>query len=205
MLFPDRYPFRAEQSVLSTQIDPKDTTRLLRQAAVASDLDRVLRTFRHRHCQDPRDRIFGLLGFTVHHHLASIQPNYELDTKQVLMKAADTIIGCSNSDLRYMTGSGYNSDNLGIPSWVRDFAASLDGDTAGYEMRRYEPYNLYNACCTTKADVRRTSGSTLSLTGVFIDTVDQVGQQTVGARLWSKAYWAGTCQQHINTHRITPR
>jgi hypothetical protein len=117
------------------------------------DTDTTLRKFRHKLCKDPGDRVYSLLGLIKRHGLPNIQRDYGLTIDQVLLQAMSTLTEQSDHDLRYFTSLGLHSTQYGIPSWVRNFSAALDSDGATHKVSRYNSYPLYNAACSTKADL----------------------------------------------------
>jgi hypothetical protein len=81
--------------------------------AAASDLDQILRTYRHKLCRDPRDTVYGLLSLA---GPLSMEPDHSLPLPAVFQRAMEFIIEQSNSNLRYLTGTGFNSQGAEVPS-----------------------------------------------------------------------------------------
>jgi hypothetical protein len=130
-----------------------------------------------------------------------------LTVDQVFLQAMSTLIERSDHDLRYFTSSGFHSKQYGIPSWVRNFSAALDSDGATYEVSRYNSYPLYNAACSTKADLGVLSDRIIFLAGVYIDTIDHVGLP-VQTKNWPQ-FWSVASQWYItfftnDSHNLDP-
>jgi hypothetical protein len=184
-LFSNKYLHNSDQILISTQLDPQDQNRLLPH--VDWDLDVALRKFRHKLCKDPRDRIYGLLGLIEQRDFPRIRPDYGLTVDQVFIGAMRTLIEHSHNDLRYFTGSGFNSGQYNIPSWVRNFSAGIDSDGATYEVFRHKAYPLYDAAYSTESDVKVLSDKVPTLAGTYVDTIKLIGSP-VQKRLWTHVW-----------------
>lgn len=82
----------------------------------------VLLPTRHLQCQDPRDKLYALLG--VCGTLAkTIQPNYALSTRDVYVDFSKSRIR-ADGDLSSLVTAGLwtpaHGDDIGLPSWVPD-------------------------------------------------------------------------------------
>ncbi|KAM7196642.1 HET domain containing protein [Rhypophila sp. PSN 637] len=143
------------------------------------DLDRILRLFSHKSCQDPRDKVYGLLGLLDRDAYPTILPNYTKSVREVYMDATRAIIGKSPGDLKFLTGFGFGSDTTNtfqLPSWVRNLALPLDSSMAWCEKHRLDMYPLYHACGNLRNDGLRIHGEELHLCGISVGTVAKVGQ-----------------------------
>ena len=186
-LFPvaDEYVYRSDHILTSMQLSRDNVDHS--PPKVFSDFDRVLRTFRYKFCQNPRDRIYSLLGLLDPSMQPHIVPDYTRRIDQVYLDAMEAVMAHSDGDLRYMTGSGFNSQLHGLPSWVRNFAASVSQEVAYEEMQRYEAYNLYKAAASTRSNARVICHSILSLTGFQVDKIIEVGPPVV--KFHEKTLW----------------
>ena len=173
-LFPTgRYIIRHDHTLLNMQLDPENVDGSARK--VSSDFDKVFRTFRYKSCDNPKDRIYGLLGLLDPSMQPQIVPDYSRRIDEVFLDVMKILMVRSNGDLRYLTGSGFHSQEHGLPSWVRNFAAVISQETTYEETIRYGAYSLYDAATSTQAVPRCTKDSILSLTGTRIDKITEVG------------------------------
>jgi hypothetical protein len=140
------------------------------------NLDLILRAYRHKHCQDPRDKVYGLLGLVGKHNLHKLLPDYSLPLQDVLINTMEAVILESRGDLRCFTGSGFTSQREGVPSWVRDVACKPNTSMIFPESQRVETYALYNAAKNTVAKVVQRSRTQVALTGFPIDRVSKAGK-----------------------------
>ncbi|RII22845.1 hypothetical protein CUC08_Gglean013284 [Alternaria sp. MG1] len=178
-LFPTvEHLVRSDQLLWIRQQDAKNTDTSPRK--VFSDIDKVFRTFRYKLCQNPRDRIYGLLGLLDPNMQPRIVPDYTRSIGQTFLDAMEVLTAHSRGDLRYLTGSGFCSQEHGLPSWVRNFAASISQEATYEEVIRYEAYDLYNAAASTRADPKCMYDSILSLIGIRVDKITEIGLPVLG-------------------------
>lgn len=113
-LMPDEYIFYADITIVSTQVDPDGTSSLM--PGISSDLDRLLRSFQYKSCQDPRDKVYGILGLLDPSSRSDLTVDYSLDTSAVYVTAMKAILADGRGDLRCLTGLGFNSQKSDLPS-----------------------------------------------------------------------------------------
>lgn len=89
------------------------------------DLDFTIHRFRYRHCADPKDKVFALLGLT--HPEARQLVNYALDKKEVYKELIRYNMKSTNSLQPLMRFSERDRDTS-LPSWVPDLGASVFDD-----------------------------------------------------------------------------
>ncbi|EOD44849.1 putative six-bladed beta-propeller -like protein [Neofusicoccum parvum UCRNP2] len=151
--FPKRYAFYPDRLISDTR------TAADRGKGAFYDLDRALRAYRHRDCQNPRDKVFGILGLVDRSKYPQLRPDYSLSVRDVYVQAMEAILGEGEGSLRCLTGSGFNSQQQQqqqrmLPSWVRDLAACPDHEILFHEMARLEAYPLYNASAADAPPVK---------------------------------------------------
>ncbi|KAJ5065955.1 heterokaryon incompatibility protein-domain-containing protein [Bipolaris maydis] len=192
-LLPVKYNFVPNQAVthVSNLITPPETRNV-------SDMDTVLRSYRNRLCQDPRDRIYGLLGLVDRKDRAGVEPDYSLSIQEVYIQAMETILAHADCDLKCFTGSGFNSKRHQLPSWVRDFSTPLDSITTNFEMSRHYLYRLYDAALGTDSDLKVLSQSMLVGTGILVDEIIQVSM-TLQTRDWQPVWKVFDQWQNVMT------
>lgn len=177
---PDKYIIFYDLLVLDPQQSQPittDVTQATRSSATGlryRELDWVLRVYRHRDCQDPRDKVYGILGLIDQSKHPTVMPDYTLHVAQVYTVAMRSVITAPGFQLECLSGSGFNSPNFEgtLPSWVRDFSIRPDKISMAYEKMRMRAYMLYNAdrdmgAHTTHIDDRLR----LHLHGSHIDTI----------------------------------
>ncbi|KAF2111886.1 heterokaryon incompatibility protein-domain-containing protein [Lophiotrema nucula] len=187
-LLPKKYVFNPDH--LLDMSDPDHEDKAFVESV--SSLETVLRLFRHKQCEDPRDRIYGLLGLLAlgRAPLGSLRPDYSLSARSVFMNAMRVCVLQSPKDLIYLTGSGFNSEQYDLPSWTRNFAMSLPNIGATVERARSKRYHAYDASSGKESDVRHRDDDTLALTGHVVDEVEEVGV-AIEADVWRDPTWIG--------------
>lgn len=177
---PDKYVFFPDLTVVTTHLGASDGGICGRH--VSGDLDRLLRTFEYKVCQNPRDKIYGMLGMVDQAAYPSLKIDYSLDVGSVYKNVMEAILSYGKGDLACLTGLGYNSEEHGLPSWVRNFDLCPDIRAVSYELTKVQSYELYDAARGMQAAVVIAERS-LALQGIFVDTVDRVGK-SVRQRGW---------------------
>ncbi|KAF2647182.1 hypothetical protein K491DRAFT_763823 [Lophiostoma macrostomum CBS 122681] len=139
-------------------------------------LDSALRRYRYKKCEDPRDKVFALLGVAKMLKAPKLQPDYSCVLQEVLIKAMEAVVLEADGDLACFTGTGFNSYQRELPTWVRDLSLELDGQTIPFEGSRLKTYTLYNSSCHTISRPQRRNRHQLVLQGINVDIVQQVGE-----------------------------
>ena len=163
-----------------------DTDHLLflsQQSDQTTNIEYIVRAFRHKLCKNPRDKIYGLLGLLWKNRSIQIRPDYSLPVNRVYLDATKAIISQSNGDLRFLTGLGFHSISYQLPSWIRNFNIPLAAYEANHEHSRYRRYRLYCASASTKGDIRVLDDNTLALTGTYIDRIERIST-AITSRDW---------------------
>ncbi|KAF2018011.1 HET-domain-containing protein [Aaosphaeria arxii CBS 175.79] len=156
--------------------DIAERTKTTINAERYQDLDALLRLYAHRKCQDPRDRIYGLLGLPDMKRYPGLVPDYEKSTASVYYDATVAIMQDNPSSLRFLTGTrGTRSHDTPLPSWVRDYSHTQEIATTWAERHRLERYTLYKAADGRPANVMIIERSVLRLRGVRVATIQHVG------------------------------
>lgn len=203
-LLPVKYNFVPNQAVthVSNLITPPETHNV-------SEMDVVLRSYRNRLCQDPRDRIYGLLGLVDRKDRAGVEPDYSLSIQEVYVQVMETILAHADRDLKCFTGSGFSSKRHQLPSWVRDLSAPLDSITTNFEMSRHHLYRFYDAALGTDSDLKVFSQYMLAGTGALIDEIIKVSM-TLQTRDWQTVWkvfdhWQDVMTSSWSDHRYMSR
>ena len=173
MKIPLRFSYSKDNLIIETH-NPNDTYSN-GDARKSFELDWLIRRYRHKDCQDPRDKVYGILGLVDRCKYPDLVPDYSLSVEDVFINVMKQVIAHSSGDLQCLTGSGFNSQQLKIPSWVRDLSSELEQSVAFQEIKWSEAYPLYNASANSTSVTDSHSRKELRLHGFRIDTVGKVG------------------------------
>jgi hypothetical protein len=173
-LLPAEYAFYVDAVVANSQIEVSHGPSY--HAALSENIDRLLRNFRYKTCQNPRDKIYGILGLLDKSRYPNLVFDYSLSITKVYTNAMEVVLSDGGGDLRCLTGTGFNSEVHELPSWVRNFGLCPGIAAVNAEMTRYELYHLYNACASTKASPMIELGTNIMLDGVWIDNIQKIGR-----------------------------
>lgn len=181
---PLNYTFYVDQNVSNMYMG--STTEVCIHPRLSLSLDLLVRTFRNKSCQDPRDKVYGILGLADEMTKSEIRIDYKACTKSVYLDMMRLIFRREAGSLRCLTGLGFNSSDHGLPSWVRNFDAPIQIAALNYELTRFDLYNLYDASKSTDARYSFDNQGLVS-EGVYIDKIRQVGR-AVENRDWQHVY-----------------
>jgi len=181
---PVDYTFYADLTIVSTHVDSHGNTSLI--PCLSDDLDRLLRSFRYKTCQNPRDKVYGILGLVDTAVYGDLTVNYSLDIRTVYLSIMEAMLHQVSrlGDLRCLTGLGFNSAHHDLPSWVRDFEICPDLSSLHYEMMRYSLYDLYHAAGDSTAKIIILDKRFMLVRGCVVDKIEGVGE-AVTSRDWS--------------------
>lgn len=136
----------------------------------------------------PRDRVFALLGITVDGKSYISDPNYKQDDRSIFIDMAKSRL-FHTRDLDIICLKAYSPSNpRDLPSWVPDwlnlgqiFPSRMTEYLSGHGTENFvinaygkSPFGhpaTFNASANSTAPFRM-EGSTLSVRGIFLDTVD---------------------------------
>lgn len=163
----------------------------------------VLRVLRSRSCWDARDRIYGLLGINRYNQRLSIATDYKSSVAEVYSKAFYQMLQeypMDRGDLNPLVGSSFNSEVMGLPSWVPDFTAHLPDVAADWDHERAaRAYFVYDASIGHQAEPILHQDHSLGLTGVMVDKVTQIlSKPNVELLEPGRSYWEETHQRLTN-------
>ena len=94
----------------------------LKDGLMKYDLLNFLRCFRGRSTSDPRDKVYGILGFLSCHHRTGITPSYESDIRVTYLQTVENDIGKSGTlnMLGHVEDREENENIHNLPSWAPD-------------------------------------------------------------------------------------
>ena len=132
----------------------------------------LLQAFRSRSSTDPRDKIFSLLGLVMRNpKYEGIRANYTLSAQTVYEEVFICLLQ-KEGDLNLLVRPTESRRKLGLPTWIPDWTADVDDTTTDLDMRVWTGVRLYNASCSTRANVRWDRlPKTLSAKGFLWDEV----------------------------------
>ena len=178
---------------LINQVDSLYTMEYFR-----STRDRVLFSeqmsyYRLRVCKEPKDKIYGFLGFGDKAQTAAIKPDYSLSDRTVYEEAARKMLD-SREDLAMLSEvlpeQSMRTDSLieGLPSWVPDWTVKVPFDVIRSTHHvRQSKFKQYNASKGRKPSVRYPDPGKIALRGVIFGTVGTLGDaRERGARTASR-------------------
>jgi len=131
-----------------------------------------------RACEDPRDKVYGLLGVIDGRFFT---PDYTLSKEEVFFQATYTMLCRERGFLKSLTGPQYGPAPGKLASWVRDFDAPyyrMDVDVV------FERYRLFDNGAFNASDDRKSSAVLLKVSPQSSgEAVRQVGLRVVGRRV----------------------
>ncbi|KAF2651167.1 hypothetical protein K491DRAFT_103691 [Lophiostoma macrostomum CBS 122681] len=176
-LMPPEYTWFVDAMVANSQVDPRHVPNHCYDAC--RNMDQLVRTFRYKDCQNPRDKIYGISGLLNHSRYPRLLLDYSLPIANVYTNAMEAMLCDGSGDLRCLTGTGFNSQAYNLPSWVRNFQARPHIAAINSETHRDKVYALYNASSSAKSSPILKDEIHLVLNGVWIDNVRKVGSTVV--------------------------
>ena len=182
-LMPQEYTFYPDLVVVSTRLDANRSTD---PSPISGDLDQLLRSFGHKACRDPRDKIYGIWGLSDQSRYPGFTIDYSIGVASVYINVMEVLLQDAGGDLRCLTGLGFNSQVHNLPSWARNFDLCPDVEAVTYELMRFQSYELFNAAKGVKA-TPNIAGKSLSLQGLFIDKIHRVGK-AIQQRSWQHVW-----------------
>ena len=136
----------------------------------------LLANFRSRHCTDPRDKVYGLLGLCVGDERNMIVPDYSMPVSMVYEHVALKIIESSRSldVFSQVFPRSFKSTELepsNLPSWVPNWTLEATSQQLQALMIRQERNAAYDASSGTFASVKLVDQGKISLKGILIGAV----------------------------------
>ena len=135
----------------------------------------VLQRWRHRDATDPRDKVFALMGLFPSMPLPGIQScDYNMSVVDLYTKVTIDLIQLEQ-DLRPMVGLRTNV-SPSLPTWAIDLSLAPSTDTADWWWNHSHRYQRFAADGGENFQFKTLhGGSVLSLTGLYVDRVQEVG------------------------------
>jgi len=125
---------------------------------------------------DPRDVIYGLLGFAAEEEKQLIVPNYDLDVKATYQEITKAFLASGWTDI-LSWAQGPNKEIQGLPSWVPDYSATIHQPICSKSQAK-DWLPRFSVTGNSILDKRDEAGTptTITLAGFNIGTVKTVGK-----------------------------
>jgi len=146
-----------------------------------------------RACQDPRDKVYGLLGIVNDQFLT---PDYSLSKEEVFYQATCRMLCCKQGSLSCLTGPQYGPALDKLASWVREFDAPYNRSDVDIVLLGYRlvDHGVFRACADHKSNpvlLKAPPGSSG-------ETVGQVGLKVMGRRVGKLTFVSEDVQTQIS-------
>ncbi|KUJ06501.1 HET-domain-containing protein [Mollisia scopiformis] len=146
-------------------------------------LEHLLSNFRSRHCSDPRDKVYGMLGLCHADLRKTIIPSYSLPVSLVYEEATLRIIESQGSlhVLSQISPGSWDkvartTENL--PSWVPDWALDMSQKEIQILAVRTSLLDHYYASSGAVAWIRHSDRSSIVLGGIIVGRIGAVSKST---------------------------
>jgi hypothetical protein len=106
-----------------------------------------------RQCQNPRDRVYGLLAIVgdISDLDLWLTPNYSHSEGEVFYDATHAMLNRDMPSLKCLTGAQYGPASTKWASWVRDFGTPMTQRRSDVESNRLMIYDLFNVSLGRKS------------------------------------------------------
>lgn len=146
-----------------------------------------------RACEDPRDKVYGLLGVIDDRFFT---PDYTLSKEEVFYQATYKMLCRERGFLKSLTGPQYGPAPDKLASWVRDFDAPYDRMDVDVVFDRYKLFDdgIFNA-----SDDHRSSAVLLKTSPRSLgEVVGRVGLGVIGRRVGKVTFVSEDVQTMIS-------
>ena len=131
---------------LRYQIDSLYTMEYFRSHKHATAIPQQMSYYRTRSCKDPKDKIYGVIGFGEWDFMANIQPDYSLSVESVYEEVAgrhmESRVGLEMLE-EVLPEQSLNTTRINhIPSWVPDWTISVPYHALRPMFRVRQPHGL---------------------------------------------------------------
>jgi hypothetical protein len=156
---------------------------------------------------DPRDMIYGLLGLVTDENKGLIAPDYSKPCAEVYRLAAQVLI--QSGGIAILSFCQFPKTQPGLPSWVPDWSVPLKlplEHVTKFETydKRFSAAKDTEASCTFR-DESETNLHILSVSGVLVDTVSELGEtltetEDLTEKLKSALQWLKALEQFSDSN-----
>ncbi|KAI0102806.1 heterokaryon incompatibility protein-domain-containing protein [Nemania sp. FL0031] len=141
---------------------------------------------RRKHCTDPKDKLYALLGLLPEAIKSHFRPDYSLSVKKVYTDIVEYILRSTQrlDFLPYATRIELNNKHF-LPSWIPDWSVDPEIDLVAIKGKHTASSRAAQFALTSAGSSSRTSGGShipvrplqLEIKAIFIGTVNRVGLQ----------------------------
>ncbi|KAI0977567.1 heterokaryon incompatibility protein-domain-containing protein [Xylaria arbuscula] len=133
----------------------------------------IISKFMSRHCSDPHDKVYGLLGFANTEEAAFISPDYSKSVGQLYQEVSLALMQHTGNldilSMRYPRPVNLAASRAGsLPSWVPDWSVHLDHSVLHDIDDRLSCVSFYRASGDTRCHVEATPSGSLLVRGKFV-------------------------------------
>lgn len=129
-----------------------------------SETDKLLNYSAFRHCSDPRDKVYGILGIADPNFALMIRPQYSRPKAQVYQDAVVAYIQLYRK-LNLLTQCSIHGWEEYLPTWIPNWTKLIERISLGGS---HDASGMSSACCNFR------SPDTLEVTGVVCATITEV-------------------------------
>jgi hypothetical protein len=164
-------------------------------ARSGASIENLLGDYRRRHCTDPRDKVYGLLGIAGSEDAKLIVPNYSTSIPEVYEQVALKLL--ERTKKLKLFSQLYPRWEVGIvatklPSWVPDWTSHCNHDQFQTINIRFHIIDHYAASAGSYAQISSIKQGKIALRGILFSSCAAFGKPVTGEitnfdaiRLWS--------------------
>jgi hypothetical protein len=160
-----------------------ETLDATRGTVRSASIEELLADYRGRHCTDPRDKVYGLLGIAGSEDTKLIVPNYLTSVPEVYEQVALKLLERTNklklfSQLYPQWEAGTVATRL--PSWVPDWTSDCNHNQYQSINIRFEMTGYYAASAGSSAQIRSIKQGKIALRGILFSSCAAFGKPNTG-------------------------
>jgi hypothetical protein len=170
----------AGQPGLGDVCDALSTLVEMRRHSSEHRFGRILSKFMHRHCSDPHDKIYGLLGIAGEKEAALIIPDYSKPVEQLYEELAVFLVETTGEldilSMRWPEAGGETSVVQGLPSWVPNWTLDTDASLLYDLDDRLSWLSKYKASKDSHANIELPGNGKLLTHGRILGRIELVSK-----------------------------
>jgi hypothetical protein len=148
-----------------------------------ASIEELLADYRRRHCTDPRDKVYGLLGIVESEDAKLIVPNYSTSVPEVYEQVALKLLE-STKKLKLFSQL-YPQWEAGIvpirlPSWAPDWTSECSYIQYKAINMRWEITRYYAASAGSSSQIRSIKQGKIALRGILFSSCAAFGEPNTG-------------------------
>jgi hypothetical protein len=152
-------------------------------ARSGASIERLLAAYRGRHCTDPRDKVYGLLGIVGSEDAKLIVPNYSTSVPEVYEQVTLKLLESTKklklfSQLYPQWEAGIVARRL--PSWVPDWTSDCSYSQFQAINYRFDITHYYAASAGSSTQIRSIKQGKIALRGILFSSCAAFGKPHTG-------------------------